>query len=132
MRNSEDLKKFLGRINIETGSGIDRIPVEAEKYEEIERKRQEEDLKNMMLQNDGLMEENFSKRQDRELRKDFADNIFRLVVYYLIIVFFLVFLSSSGTDSFAISDSVLITILSTMTINVIGLLVIVVRYLFRP
>lgn len=131
MRNSEDLKKFLGRINIETGSGIDRIPVEAEKYEEIERKRQEEDLKNMMLQNDGLMEENFSKRQDRELRKDFADNIFRLVVYYLIIVFFLVFLSSSGTGSFAISDSVLITILSTMTINVIGLLVIVVRYLFR-
>ena len=129
MRNSEDLKKFLGRINIETGSGIDRTPVDAEKYEEIEKKRQEEDLKNMMLQNDGLMEENFSKRQ--ELRKDFADNIFRLVVYYLIIVFFLVFLSSSGTGSFAISDSVLITILSTMTINVIGLLVIVVRYLFR-
>lgn len=66
--------------------------------------------------------------QDRDQRKDFANKIFTVTARYLIFVCFIVFLT--GLKCLEYNDAVLITFLSTTTINIIGLFVIVARYLF--
>ena len=45
-------------------------------------------------------------------------------------VFLILFLSGTETTNFNLSDNVLITLLGTTTANVIGILIIVVTYLF--
>lgn len=54
-----------------------------------------------------------------------------LIPIYLILVFFLVLFNGLTKLPFYLSDEVLITILSTTTINVIGLAVIVLKGLFN-
>ena len=70
-----------------------------------------------------------SKEQDIDMRKDFATKTYNLVCIYLVVVFFVVFLSCCPAE-FYMSDGVLITLLGTTTINVIGLFAIVMNYLF--
>lgn len=70
-----------------------------------------------------------NKAQDIELRRKYAEQIFTFVSLYMFAVFFIIILSGSPS-SFKISDAVLITLLGTTTANVIGVLVIVAKYLF--
>jgi hypothetical protein len=72
---------------------------------------------------------NIGDSQDIEMRKDFATKTYNLVCIYLVVIFFLVFLVCCPAK-FNMSDSVLITLLGTTTINVIGLFAIVMNYLF--
>lgn len=69
------------------------------------------------------------KAQDIDMRKDFAAKTYNLVCIYLVIVFFVVFLVCCPAE-FNMSDNALIVLLSTTTINVIGLFAIVMNYLF--
>lgn len=132
-----DLNEFLSRINgvisrqgEETSSETEENIIHNPEYNEIQRSRLKEDLRKAQLENDLIDERKQGAKQDREQRKMFADRIFSLVTCYLLFVFFLVFFSGSGFGRMSISDNVLIAILTTMTVNVIGLLVIVARYLF--
>ena len=70
-----------------------------------------------------------NKAQDIELRRKYAEQIFTFVSLYMFAVFFILILSGSPS-SFRISDAVLMTLLGTTTANVIGILVIVAKYLF--
>lgn len=79
-----------------------------------------EELKNETLAN---------KKQDRKLRKIFSYGWFILVVIYLVIV--LTFVYFCGFKLTETSDTVLVTLLGTTTANVIGLFVIVAKYLFH-
>lgn len=71
-----------------------------------------------------LEEENASLRNDREARKYYGVAIFSFVVLYIIAVFSLICFDRR------LSDHVTMTLLSTTSVNVIGLLMGVVRYLF--
>lgn len=75
-----------------------------------------------------MLEDYTSKKQDREQRKWFSAWIFGVVCIYLLIV--LVLLYFTGFSLTRLSDTVLVALLTTTTANVIGLLVIVARYLF--
>lgn len=70
-----------------------------------------------------------SKAQDIDMRKRYAEHIFTFVSLYMFGVFFILVLSGSPS-SFKMSDTVLVTLLGTTTANVIGVLVIVAKYLF--
>ena len=98
-------------------------------YDNVDVQIKQEQLREAKLKNAALEEENKGDSQDRDQRKEFADKIFSFVCLYMFAVFFILFLCASP-NSFCLSDSVLITLLGTTTANVIGILIIVVTYLF--
>ncbi len=69
-------------------------------------------------------------RQDRKQRLKFGKWIFRLVCAWLGFVAVLIALSGWRLGNFTLSDSVLIALLGTTTVNVIGVLLAVTGYLF--
>lgn len=64
-------------------------------------------------------------------RVKYAKHIFKLTVIWLLLVVVLLGFQGLHAFSFCLSDGVLIALISSTTVNVIGLLVIVIRYLFR-
>lgn len=81
-----------------------------------------EDLRKKQLANDGIM-------QDMGERKEYTHKIFVLICFWLVLVGIL--LIASGNGNLHYSDTVLITLLTTTTANVIGLFVFVAKYLFQ-
>lgn len=75
--------------------------------------------------------ENRSFEQDIKLRKEYAHKVYWLILGFVVGVFIVLLLSGFDFICFSLSTSVLITLLSTMTTSVIGLFVIVMKYLFR-
>lgn len=73
-------------------------------------------------------QELMSMIQDREQRKTFADKIFTVTVVYIAVVLFI--LIACGFSRLQLSDTVLITLLSTTTANILSLLVIVFNHIF--
>lgn len=76
------------------------------------------------------VEEYKGKRQDREQRKDFAERIFSFLIWYMVVVGVILFLSGITVNHFYLSDTVLVTLLGTTTANVIGIFIVVAKYLF--
>jgi len=76
-----------------------------------------------------LKEELDGRKQDREQRKVFALSIFGLVCAYLLAVLAARFLVGFGLMT--LSDIVLNVLLTTTTANVIGIFMIVAKYLFH-
>lgn len=72
------------------------------------------------------------KTQDRKQRKSFASKIYRLTIAWLSVIgFMLIVQGFCGPQGwFHLSDSVLIALISGASINIIGLMAIVIRYLF--
>ena len=68
--------------------------------------------------------------QDREERKKYARLAYWLAVGWLIAIVVVVILQGLEAWGFNLSDGVLITFIGTNTASVIGVLVVVVRYLF--
>lgn len=69
------------------------------------------------------------KKQDREQRKHFAESIFGAVMVYLFLT--IVILFACGNGNLRLSDTVIVALLTTASANVIGILLVVVRYLFH-
>lgn len=69
-------------------------------------------------------------KQDRQQRKEFAVKIYWLIVCWLGGVAILLFLVGWGGCGFRLSDAVLVALISGTSANVIGLLAIVILYLF--
>ena len=147
-------------INSDIKDDLSKIRLAAAQ-EEADHTRQSHDLereiKKLQLENEKLKLSNES--QNIELRKKFANQNFNLVRTYLIVVAALLFITGVcniikiydfncnmyslfhvqctfsvskilATGQF-LSDSVLITLLTTTTINVIGIYLIVLHYLFK-
>lgn len=110
-------------------SGDDLSTVKHKNYDDVEERIRKEELRKLELQNESLEGENKGDAQDREQRKDFADRIFSFVCNYMIFVCIVLFLKAN-TPQLYLSDNVIITLLGTTTANVIGILIIVVTYLF--
>ena len=101
-----------------------------EDHHDYEEENRIELLRQQKLMNDALEEANMGSIQDRIQRKEFADRIFRFVGIYLLFIAIFIFLSGTRNNGFTLSDTVLATLLGTTTANIVGLLVIVVTYLF--
>jgi len=76
-------------------------------------------------------EELISNRQDREERKKFAKKIFQMLGLFLMVILIIVVCCAINCLSFYLSDTVIIALLTTTTVNVIGIFLVVVKYLFR-
>ena len=76
-----------------------------------------------------LREELEGAKQDRIQRKEFAEKIFIAVMLYLFLT--LVILIACGNYNLFLSDTVLVALLTTASANVIGILLVVVKYLFH-
>jgi hypothetical protein len=74
-------------------------------------------------------EELESNIQDRKERKKYADKIFWFLLSFMAITLTAVFISIYKFDK--LSDTVLVTLLTTTSANVISIFAIVVRYLFK-
>jgi hypothetical protein len=71
-------------------------------------------------------------KQDREERKRFSDNIFKLLSIFLGITIVIVMLAGFHRYiDFELSDTILIALLTTTTANVIGIFLFVVKYIFK-
>lgn len=83
-------------------------------------------------ENQGLKEANQKLQQaadEHSLRIRTFNKLFILMVFWLIITIVTLVLSG-GLDSFNLSDAVLITLLSTTTLNVLGIFAIAAKWLF--
>jgi hypothetical protein len=112
--------------NIES-SGVE--PASPDKTAELEKNELEidQEKETKRLQNVAL-------KQDIDLRKEFAWDIFYLIVAWLVLVFVLLILQGFAaticSHKFSLSDSVVLALISGTTVNVLGIFLIVVRYLF--
>lgn len=72
------------------------------------------------------------RTQDRKQRKSFAGKIYRLTLAWLAVIVVILFCQGIGDVHgwFRLSDSVLIALVSGASVNIIGLMAIVIRYLF--
>lgn len=109
--------------------GTEKSTVLKDDYDDVAKNIRQEELRKLKLDNDAKEGENIGDNQDRDQRKAFAEKIFSFVCYYMLAVFFVLFLCGCP-NSFHLSDTVLVTLLGTTTANVIGILIIVVTYLF--
>ena len=86
-------------------------------------------LKNSDIDLEFKKEELEGNRQDREQRKGFANKLFILLASFIAVTLLIIFLVGFGCME--LNDAVLITMLSTMSANVIGIFIYVVMYLFK-
>ncbi len=122
-----DLKEVLEKVpNTKKDASVDVKSV----YENVKIELAKEQLREAQLKNEALEEGNRGNMQDRGQCKDFAERIFSFVSIYMAFVFLILFITGTTTTNFYLSDNVLITLLGTTTANVIGILIIVVTYLF--
>ena len=96
--------------------------------EEMLRKEAEIDV--LQTENDIRKEELKGRIQDREQRKEFAIKIYHFLCFYLSSVLFLVVLSATPLIKFELTEGIIITLLTTTTANIIGIFILVVKYLF--
>lgn len=128
----EKLRSILDKINLESSKNEPKQEERTEiKDDEIELIRKREEVKIMTVANKIRNEELENRRQDRAQRKVYADNLFTFLCFYMILVFFILYKSGSLYNSFELSDSVIIALITTTTANIIGIFAFVVRYLFK-
>lgn len=123
-------KKSLADALKELAANVtEKSTVEKDDYDDVVKKIKQEEWRKLKLDNDAKEGENRGDSQDRDQRKLFAEKIFTFVSLYMFSVFFILVLCGSPSN-FQLSDTVLVTLLGTTTANVIGILIIVVTYLF--
>jgi len=68
--------------------------------------------------------------QDIKERKKYAFRIFLLVAFWITAVLVIIILQGFSVCGFHLSDSILLAAIGSTTANVIGILIIVIKYLF--
>lgn len=106
----------------------------------IEKKHEEQSVGISAEKEDQLFQEDseatkqklINRRYELEtrLKRRYARRLFRLLRWWSITVFVLLFVDGFDVGLFDLSDGVLITLLGTTTANIIGLFFVVARYLF--
>jgi len=83
------------------------------------------------LQIELLKLEHKQRQQDMNERKKYAFRVFLLLALWLALLFVLLFVQGwQSTTGFDLSDNVLIALITGTTVNVIGVFVVVMNYLF--
>jgi|GEM_PF-5741776 len=129
------LAEFLASEATELSGGSDQL-LEAlkdnDQFHEIVVKKLQRDKTRAELELQKLQNTQF--QEDMEQRRTYARKVVNLAIIWLSCVLAVVIMSALPTPwKLTFSDNVLIALLTTTTINVIGLAVVVVNYLFyRP
>lgn len=87
-------------------------------------------LERLQLENTRLSDENEELKDIHELRKEYIPKLFILTVVWLGFVVFLLLMVAQGAKTFYLSDNVLIALITSTTVNVIGIFLIAARWLF--
>jgi hypothetical protein len=87
------------------------------------------EIEELKLENERL--DLISKKQDVTHRRQFAIGIFIVMCVWLVLIAVIVFLQGFKLYGFELASSVLITLIGTTTGSVIGIFLIVNRYLFH-
>jgi uncharacterized membrane protein len=107
-----------------------KVPVKNEKEIDVSPRdvERERELVELNLRKEFLK----GNEQDREERKKFANKIFILLNCFLAVTVFIVIAAGfSKCIGFELSDTALITLLTTTTANIIGIFLFVVKYIFK-
>lgn len=123
---TEGISKILGKLK--QRDEVD-IVVPNDTYTDIKKEVEAAELNRLLTENDLLRETLEGNKQDREQRKCFSDRVFTLTCIYLLVVT-VILVASGKSNNFYLSHNVLIALLTTTTANILGLLLIVVKYLF--
>jgi len=86
-------------------------------------------IEKLALDNKRLEDENERLRDVHELRKEYIPKLFGLTCVWLIVVTAFLWKAAGGRD-FYLYDNVLIALITSTTINVIGMFLIAARWLF--
>jgi len=103
--------------------------------EELKAKNDEPDrlmtyqYEKLALANERLEDENERLRDVHELRKEYIPKLFGLTCIWLVVVTVFLWRAAGGRD-FYLYDNVLIALITSTTINVIGIFLIAARWLF--
>lgn len=91
------------------------------------------DIEVGMLELAGLKEKLLAQEQDRQQRKSIGQRLIGIVQAWLIGVFLLLLWQGFGSKIgfFGLPESVLNTLLVTTTVNLVGLLYVIARYLYN-
>lgn len=128
-RRDYSVQKYLSRQHEKAEADLVK-PYSQTRKEELDHRRSEENLKDY--------------KETNTLRQKYAKNIYRLTYIWLIFIGAIVLLTGIGDlhlsnetlnlkfdlVDFELSDNVLIAFITTTTINVIGIIYIVARWLF--
>lgn len=99
--------------------------------DDVEKLRGREEIEALRIANKLKCEELECRKQDRAQRKVYADYLFIFLCIYMLIVLSVLYKSGCAQSGFELSDSVVITLITTTTANVIGIFVLVIKYLFK-
>ncbi|KAB2914478.1 MAG: hypothetical protein F9K23_13710 [Bacteroidetes bacterium] len=94
----------------------------------LDDEKQELDLEAKRLKNEESKLKLTALKEYLEARKDFANLIFTLVCVWLF--FILVIVIATGKGNLVLSDTVLVALITTTTINVCGFLYVIAKFLF--
>lgn len=122
--------KFEDLMRILSDEGKDKEESEESQVNLLEQTSNELTIDYLRAQIDRQREEIEGLKQDREQRKIFSYVIFGFMYLYMLASLVIVYLS--GRRTILLSDSVLITLLTTSLANVIGIFNFVAKYLFHP
>lgn len=73
--------------------------------------------------------ENKSFSEDIRIRGELTNNVYDLVKNYIIAVVLITFLTGVGVLN--LSDTVIVTLITTSLINIIGMLILIIKYFFN-
>jgi len=117
--NNADVAKIARAANSEKKQAQTAEPDDVLKYQ----------LERLELENTRLSDENVELKDVLELRKQYIPNLFILIVAWLVTILVIVWRAAEGSH-FYLSDNVLIALITSTTVNVIGIFVIAARWLF--
>ena len=118
----------MGKIDLigEDKPNLDKIANLLDGASDSDEKAYSEEIKS--IQAEFLQERLESERQDRIQRGRFAVAIFGFMGIYMVATMIIVYLN--GRKILDLSEAVVVTLLGTTTVNVIGVFVVVAKYLF--
>ena len=115
IRSAQKIQADVGKIETDNGAISERDQIEL-KSKKIELSKKDAELKEL--------------KGNIAQRYKYAERIYRLVTKWLIALFLLILID--GFEWVDISDGVLIALVGGTTANVLGLFVLVLKYLFNP
>jgi len=124
--NLDDLQRLKPKIA--------NVPSAPDPRTEVELLAQELNQKRFELRHKELELTNFD--QDIKLRKRFAVALFCVLLFWIFVIIYIVLCSGAGRMVFAgtkfyLSDTVIITLITSTTANIVGFFLVVTNYLFR-
>lgn len=69
-------------------------------------------------------------KSDRAFREEYAPKIYNLIAFWLAVIILLLLLEGCSGIPFDIGDNILVTLIGGFSVSVVGLLTIVITYIF--